>query len=285
MSYMTPPTDSPRPPLLSILPPRAWAPLSLRELWLHRDLLRTLTERDIKVRYKQTILGIVWVVLQPLLAAVIFTFVFGRIARLSSDGVPFMVFAYTGLLGWNAFNGTLTRASASVVENSRLVSKVYFPRLMLPLSTVGTTLIDFFVGAALLLVMMLVYRIVPVGWPLLMLPVWLGLLLAAAMGLGLYTSALMVSYRDLQYALPPFLQLLLYACPIAYSASSVPRRLLPLYYLNPLAALLEGFRWSILGRGTVHWGSVAYAVTVVLGLLGFGLLTFKRMERRFADVL
>jgi lipopolysaccharide transport system permease protein len=271
-------------PFLSILPPRRWAPLSLRELWIYRELLYTLAERDIKVRYKQTLLGVLWVVLQPLLAAAIFAFVFGRIAKMSSDGVPFIVFSYAGLLGWNAFNSTLSRSSASVVENARLVSKVYFPRLMLPLSTLGTTLIDFAVSCGLLVVMMAVYRIAP-SWPLLLLPIWLGLLVAAAVGLGLYTSALMVTYRDLQYALPPFLQLMLYACPVAYSASSVPAGLLKYYYLNPLAGLLEAFRWSILGRGAIHWAAVAYAAAFVLVLLAGGLLAFKRMERKFADVL
>jgi lipopolysaccharide transport system permease protein len=271
-------------PFLSILPPRRWAPLSLRELWIYRELLYTLAERDIKVRYKQTLLGVLWVVLQPLLAAAIFAFVFGRIAKMSSDGVPFIVFSYAGLLGWNAFNSTLSRSSASVVENARLVSKVYFPRLMLPVSTLGTTLIDFAVSCGLLVIMMAVYRIVP-SWPLLLLPVWLALLLAAAVGMGLYTSALMVTYRDLQYALPPFLQLMLYACPVAYSASSVPAGLRKYYYINPLAGLLEAFRWSILGHGAIHWGGVAYDATFVIILLAGGLLAFKRMERKFADVL
>jgi len=283
---MTQPAKPAPVPLLSILPPRRWTPLSLRELWLYRDLLYTLAERDIKVRYKQTLLGIIWVVLQPLIAAAIFAFVFGHIAKMSSDGAPFLVFSYAGLLGWNLFNSTLTRASASVVENARLVSKVYFPRLMLPVSTLGATLIDFFVSTGLLVVLMLIYRIAP-GWQLILLPFWMCLLLAAAIGLGLYISALMVSYRDLQYALPPFLQLMLYACPVAYSISNlhVSPRILSLYYLNPLASILEGFRWSILGVGTINWGAVAYSTAVTLVMLVGGVLAFKRMERRFADVL
>ena len=209
------------------------------------------------------------------------------IARMDSEGIyPYFVFAYAGLLGWNAFNGTLTRASASIVENNRLVSKVYFPRLALPLSTCLTTLIDFAVALVLLVVMMAFFHIAP-HWPALLLPAWLALLILLAIGIGLYTSALMVSYRDLQYALPPFLQLLLYASPVAYSAAAapVPARLLRYYYLNPLAGLLEGFRWSVFGTTQVHWGAVVYSVVMVIVLFIFGAISFKRMERRFADVI
>ena len=271
-------------PLLRIRPPRGWAALSLGDLWTYRDLLFTLAERDIKVRYKQTALGVIWVVLQPLIGAAIFTFVFGRVARMSSDGVPYMVFSFAGLLGWNAFNSTLTRASASVVDNARMVSKIYFPRLILPLSTIGSASIDFAVSACVMIVMMFVYRIHP-GWPLLLMPVYLLLLFMAAIGIGLYTSALMVSYRDLQYALPPFMQFLLYASPVAYAASSVPASLRSIYYLNPLAALLEGFRWSILGTGQPHAAALAYSVVAVFVVFLVGLLSFKSMERRFADVI
>jgi homopolymeric O-antigen transport system permease protein len=274
-------------PLQSIRPPGRWARLSLRELWLYRDLLFTFAQRDIKVRYKQTALGIIWVILQPLIAAAIFAFVFGRIANMSSGKAPYLVFSYIGLLAWNAFNGTLTRAGASVVENSRLVSKVYFPRLMLPLSTVGTTMVDFVVAALLLVVMLIHYRIAP-GWQLLTLPFWLLLLVAAAVGLGLWTSALMVSYRDLQYALPPFLQLMLYASPVAYTAANLkdlPHKVQAFYFLNPLASLIEGFRWSILGEGLIRWGWVAYSAGVVIGVFAMGLVAFKRMERKFADVI
>lgn len=271
-------------PLLKIRPPRGWASLSLSDLWIYRDLLMTLAERDIKVRYKQTALGVIWVVLQPLIGAAIFTFVFGRVARMSSDGVPYLVFSFAGLLGWNAFNSTLTRASASVVENSRMVSKIYFPRLILPLSTIGSALIDFAVSAVVMVLLMLIYRVHP-GWPLLLMPVFLLLLFVAATGVGLYTSALMVSYRDLQYALPPFMQFLLYASPVAYAASSVPASLRGIYYLNPLAALLEGFRWSILGTGQPQTAALVYSIAVVIAVFAIGLFSFKRMERKFADVI
>lgn len=271
-------------PLLKIRPPRGWAALALSDVWVYRDLLVTLAERDIKVRYKQTALGVIWVVLQPLIGAAIFTFVFGRVARMSSDGVPYMVFSFAGLLGWNAFNSTLTRASASVVDNSRMVSKIYFPRLILPLSTIGSASIDFAVSGVVMIVMMFIYH-VHAGWPLLLMPVFLLLLFMAAIGVGLYTSALMVSYRDLQYALPPFMQFLLYASPVAYAASSVPASLRSIYYLNPLAALLEGFRWSILGTGQPQASALVYSVAVVIVVFLIGLFSFKRMERKFADVI
>jgi homopolymeric O-antigen transport system permease protein len=279
----------PRPakPLLTIRPPGRWARLSLREVWLYRDLLLTFAQRDVKVRYKQTALGVIWVILQPLLAAAIFVFVFGLIAGMPSEGVPYIVFSYAGLLAWNAFNGTLTRASASVVDNARLVSKVYFPRLMLPLSTVGTTLVDFAVAGTLLVAMLAWYRINP-GWPVLLIPFWITILLVGAIGLGLWTSALMVSYRDLQYALPPFLQLMLYASPVGYSASSLEKlspKVRTIYFLNPLSSLIEGFRWSVLGTGSIHWGWVLYSVVFFGGVLSIGLVAFKRMERQFADVI
>jgi lipopolysaccharide transport system permease protein len=271
-------------PLLKIRPPRGWASLSLSDLWSYRDLLITFAERDIKVRYKQTALGAIWVVLQPLIGSLIFAFVFGRIAKMSSDGFPYIVLAYSGLLGWNAFNTTLTRASTSIVDGSRLVSKIYFPRLVLPLSTVGSTLVDFVVSLAFMIVLMLIYHVHP-GWQLVFLPVFLLLLLMAAIGIGLFTSALMVSYRDLQYALPPFLQFLLYASPVGYAVSQVPKSLRTLYFLNPLAGLLEGFRWSILGTSQPQLWAVLYAAGVVIAMLFVGLVSFKRMERRFADVI
>ena len=287
MSPHSPAFSRPAKPLLTIRPAARWAKLSLRELWLYRDLLYTFAQRDVKVRYKQTALGVIWVILQPLLASAIFLFVFGMIAKLPSENVPYLVFAYAGLLAWNAFNGTLTRASASVVENARLVSKVYFPRLMLPLSTTGTTLVDFAVAAGPLAVMLAWYRINP-GWPVLLLPLWMAVLLAGAVGLGLWTSALMVRYRDLQYALPPFMQLMLYASPVGYSASQLDMlssKVRTIYYLNPLSSLIEGFRWSALGTGSVHWGWVLYSAAVVVVVMFVGLVSFKRMERQFADVI
>jgi lipopolysaccharide transport system permease protein len=271
-------------PHLKIRPPGPFSPLALAELWQFRDLFAALAVRDVKLRYKQTALGVIWVILQPLLGAGIFSFVFGKVAKMPSDGLPYIVFSYTGLLGWQAFNSTLTKASACVVGNAQLVSKVFFPRLILPLSTVLSTLIDFAVGFAVMVLLMFIYGILP-GPGILLMPVLLLLLILLAVGLGLYTSALMVEFRDLQYAIPVLLQFLLYASPIAYSVSAVPEHLRFWYMLNPISALLEAFRWSLLNRGELNWGGLGYSAAIVVAVFIFGTFAFKRMERRFADVI
>jgi lipopolysaccharide transport system permease protein len=276
--------SSPADNTILIQPSSGWAALNLREIWQYRDLLTTLAGRDVKLRYRQTALGVLWVLVQPLLAAGVFAIVFGRVAKLPSQGLPYFVFAYAGLLGWNAFSETLARGSASLVENSRLVSKIYFPRLILPLSTVFSSLIDFAVALGLMVFLMLAYRIVPHAG-ILLLPVWLFLIVLLAVGLALFTSALMVSYRDVQYVMPVVTQMLLYASPVAYAISAVPRGLRPFFFLNPLTGLLEAFRWSLLGIGDLRWGYVGYAAAAALLTFAGGAAFFKRMERRFADVI
>jgi len=267
-----------------IEPKSGWAALDLREVWHYKDLLFTLASRDVKLRYRQTALGAVWVVLQPLIAAGIFSFVFGKVAKLPSDGVPYILFAYAGLLGWNAFNNTLTKASTCLVSNAQLVSKVYFPRLVLPLSTLGGTLIDFGVAFAVMAALMVFYRIVPHAG-LLLLPVWLLLILLLAVGVGLFAAALTVSYRDIQYVLPVLTQFVLYASPVAYAVSAVPIGLRPFFFLNPLSGVLDAFRWSLLGTGSLNVGAVGYSA--LFGMVAFvcGAFAFRRMERRFADVI
>ena len=279
------------PLLVRIRPSRGWSgllSLNLRELWQYRELLIVLAGRDVKLRYRQTLLGIAWVIFQPLLAAGIFTLVFGVIAKLPSAGVPYFVFAYAGQLAWMAFSGTFTRASSSLVQSAPLVSKVYFPRLILPLSTLCSTLLDFAVAMVLLVVLCFVYHIVP-GAALLLLPLWLGLVLILSIGLGLMAAALMVSYRDVQYILPVLLPLLLYASPIAYSLRDalerLPASLHPVLLLNPLSGLIEGFRWSLLGTAPPPLWAALYAATFALVTLLLGAIVFKRMERRFADVI
>lgn len=276
--------STPAAPQVKIRPPGPFSPLALGELWQYRDLFMALAVRDVKLRYKQTALGVIWVILQPLMGAIIFTLVFNKVAKLESGALPYIVFAYAGLLGWNAFNSTLTKASACVVQNSQLVSKVFFPRLILPLSTVLSTLIDFAVGMAVMVILMAWYGVVP-GVGILLLPVLLGLLILLAVGLGLYTSALMVQYRDLQYAIPVLMQFLLYASPVGYAVSAVPEKWRSLYFLNPITGLLETFRWSLLGHGGLNLGYLGYSAAVVVGLFIFGTFAFKRMERRFADVI
>ncbi len=267
-----------------IEPETRWAALDLRELWQYRDLLVTLAGRDVKLRYRQTALGALWVVLQPLIAAGIFAVVFGKVAKMPSDGLPYFLFSYAGLLAWNAFSGTLGKVSSSLLGNANLVSKIYFPRLVLPLSTVLGTLIDFGVALVMMAALMVFYGVAP-GVGVLLLPVWLGLILLLAVGVGLFVAALAVTYRDIQYVLPVLTQFLLYGSPVAYAISVVPAHLRPYYFLNPLSGLLEAFRWSLLGTGGLRWEYVAYsAAFAVIAFLG-GTMAFKQMEQRFADVI
>jgi len=271
-------------PYLVIRPTAGLAALNLHEIWPYRDLLATLAERDIKVRYKQTSLGVIWVILQPLLAAGIFSFVFGSIANLPSDGVPYFLFAYAGMQGWTLFSNVLTRSSACLVGNAHLISKVYFPRFILPLSTLGAILVDFGVAMGMMAVLMVVYQVVP-GWGLLLLPLWMGILTALGMGIGLWLAALTVQYRDVAYVLPVAMQMLMYASPIAYASSAVPERYQTLFFLNPLAGLLDAFRWSLLGVGAPRWDSLAVSAIVSVAALIFGAFAFKKMERKFADTI
>jgi lipopolysaccharide transport system permease protein len=265
-----------------------WQALNVRELWQFRDLLTTLAQRDVKLRYRQTAVGALWVVLQPLLAAGIFSLVFGKLASFPSDGVPYFVFSYAGLLGWNVFSGTVVKVSASLVQNSNLISKVYFPRLILPLSMMFSTLIDFAVAFTLLPVLMVIGHVAP-GLALLTLPLWFGLLLLLALGIGMYAAALAVTYRDVQYVIPVLMQFLLYASPVAYPLTFALAKLPPsfrsFYFLNPLAGLLQGFRWSLLGHGSLPIVPVVYSAAFsVLVFLG-GAYAFKKLERKFADVI
>jgi lipopolysaccharide transport system permease protein len=276
-------------PYLKIRPRSGWASLRLGEVWRYRDLLLTLAGRDVKLRYRQTALGAAWVLLQPLLGAGIFALVFGVIADMPApSAVPYFVLAYVGQLAWGLFSNTLTRSSASMVGNAHLVSKIYFPRLVLPLSTVPSVLIDFAVAAALVAVLLVVCGVNP-GPRVLLLPVWSALLLLLALGLGLLCAAATVTYRDVAYVLPVATQLLLYASPVGYTLAAARDRLpawaYSLYLVNPLAGLTEAFRWSLLGEGELRAGPLAYSAAAAVGSFLLGALVFRRMERRFADVI
>jgi lipopolysaccharide transport system permease protein len=255
---------------------------TVREIWNYRDLFGALGTRDLRLRYRQTFLGVAWVVLQPLVAAGIFAFVFGRIAHVPTDGQPYMLFALAALAGWNFFSSVLTRASTSLIQNPQLVTRVYFPRLILPLAVVPAALVD-------LLVTLAAFALIALAQGhafdarLLGLPVAIGLLGALSLGTGFAAAALAVRFRDVQYLLPVAIQLALYASPVAYSASAVPARWLTLYYANPLAAPIELLRWSLLATPApalrALWYSVAAAVTLVL----VGAAVFRGIERSFAD--
>jgi len=259
-------------PYLTIRPSRGWVALNLSELWQFRDLLVSLASRDLKLRYKQTALGVIWVILQPLMAAGVFSFVFGSVAKLPSGGIPYLVFSFAGLLGWNFFSTVLTKTSACLVGNAHLISKVFFPRLILPLSNIGSALVDFAVAAVMMAVLLALYRIAPSSMVLLV-PVWMLILTAIAMGCGLCTAALAVSYR------------LLYASPVAYSVSAVPEHLRWVYLLNPLTPPLEALRASLLGTPFPEPRSLLISALLAIFMLAGGLYSFKRMERKFADVI
>jgi len=272
-------------PIVRIRPPRTWEALDLSGLWRFRDLLLALAVRDIKLRYRQTLLGILWVVLQPLLGAGIFAFVFGRVARLDSGGEPYVLFAYAGLLAWNLFSGVVLKASGSLVANAPLVAKVFFPRLLLPFSGVVSTLLDFVIALAVGGILLVVCGHAP-GVSVLLAPFWLVLLLLLATGVGLICGALAVAYRDVIHILPVTLQFLLYGSPVGYTIAVIPPGLPRLLYkLNPLAPLIEGFRGALLGHGEVGIRSAIYACVVAVAVFVAGLFFFRRMERQFADVI
>ena len=271
-------------PHLVIEPPSGWQAMHLGEIWQFRDLLFSLAGRDLKLRYKQTALGVVWVVLQPLMAAGVFSLVFGKIAKLPTDGVPYFIFSYTGLLGWNLFNNILTRSSTCLVGNSHLISKVFFPRLVLPMSQVCSALVDFGVATAMLVVLMFIYHVTP-GWGLLLLPVWMLMLMMLSLGVGMLAAAMTVSYRDVQYILPVAVNILQFLSPIAYAASAVPASMKLYYHLNPLSGVLEIFRWSILHTTAPASWTVIYSAAFSIAVLWIGAASFKQMERKFADVI
>jgi lipopolysaccharide transport system permease protein len=257
--------------------------LNLRELWDYRELLYFLTLRDIQIRYKQAALGVAWAVIQPLLAMLIFSAVFGRLAGLPSDG-PYPVFSFAGLLPWQLFSGALSRAGTSLVINRNLLTKVYFPRILIPLSATLAGLVDFGISFLILLGMMAVYRI-QLTWALLALPVLVLLALFSALGVGLWVSALNVKYRDFEHALPFIIQAWMYASPVAYSTALIPPGIWQtLYGLNPMAGIIQGFRWALLGGSAPGALFVASSLVVVIVLVS-GVIYFRKMEDGFADIV
>jgi lipopolysaccharide transport system permease protein len=280
---VTPPSATK--PLLIIKRRRGWVPANPRELWQFRDLLARFAARDITLRYRQTALGVTWVVLQPLLGAGILSFVFGNVANLRAPaGIPYFAFSLAGMVLWTAFSQIVVRASASLVANANMVQKVFFPRILLPLSMVLSTMVDVAVSLALVTIVLAVSGVTP-GVGLATFPLWMALAMAAGLGIALMASALMVRYRDVQFIVPVGVQLFLFLSPVAYSLAAVPSSSRTLYELNPLAGLLEGFRWSLLDTGAPSVGLTIYAAAASLALLLVGVLVFHRMERGFADVI
>jgi lipopolysaccharide transport system permease protein len=258
--------------------------LDLGALWQRRELLYFLVWRDVKVRYKQTAIGAAWAVLSPLLTVLIFAVVFGRLARIPSDGLPYIVFAFAGFLPWTYFAQALARSSASLVGNAHLITKVYFPRLMIPLSAATTPAVDFGLSLLSLFGLMLWYRVAPT-WGLLALPLFLLLAAALALAVGLWLAPLNVRYRDVNHTIPFLVQAWMYASPVVYPLSLVPEPWRLVYSLNPMVGVIEGFRWSLVGAGRANVVAIALSVAVTVPVLLGGLVFFRRMERAFADVI
>ena len=273
-------------PVVIVEPPKKWAPLNLGDVWAHRELFWTLAMRDLKVRYKQTELGAAWAIIQPLFNMVIFTLIFGRLAGFSADtgGVPYPVFTYVALLPWTYFANTIGKAGNSLVDSAQLVTKVYFPRVLLPLSTAVSGLVDLAIAFVVLVGLMLFYRI-GLTWAALALPLFVLLATVSALGVGLWLAALNVEYRDIRYVIPFLTQIWMYSTPVAYPISVIPAKWLWLYELNPMVGVVEGFRWALLGNSQFPGRSLAVSTVFVSVVLVTGLFYFRRMERTFADVV
>ncbi len=274
-------------PVFVIDAQKGWRSLELGELWHYRELLFFLFWRDVKVRYRQTALGVAWAVLQPLLTMVIFTVIFGNLAKLPAEGFPYPIFTYTALLPWQLFSFALTNSSNSLIGNTNLITKIYFPRLVIPVSSVLVGLVDFFFSFIILLGMMVFYG-VPITLRLLTLPLMLIIALASALGIGLWLSALNVKYRDVRYTVPFITQFWQYATPVAYSSTLITAKLGGwswVYGLNPMAGVVEGFRWALLGKSGDIGPMFLVSLVIIVILLVGGLIYFKRMEAEFADVI
>jgi homopolymeric O-antigen transport system permease protein len=274
------------PTTIYIKPSKGLAALNLRDLWMYRELIYFMIWREVKVRYKQTMLGAAWAIIQPVLTMIVFTFLFGRIAKLPTDGnIPYPIFSYTALLPWNLFVNALNQASRSLTSNQNMVSKIYFPRLVLPLASILSGLVDFVIAFVILIGLMIYYRIAPSINVLWALPAFLLLAIVTALGVALWLSAINVQYRDVNYALPFMTQFWLFATPVAYSSQLISAKWQLVYSLNPMAGVVNGFRWALLGVGngpdTGLWISVAIAVIILIG----GLFYFRNMEKTFADTI
>ena len=256
-----------------------------KDLWRYRELFYFLSWRDILVRYKQTVIGIAWSVLRPLLTMVVFTLVFGKLARLPSEGVPYPVLVFTAMLPWQFFSNAFSEAGNSLINNSNMISKVYFPRLVIPVSAVIVSFVDFLISGVLLILLMFWYGVVP-GWQVLTLPLFILMAFAAIIGAGLWIAALNVKYRDFRYVVPFIVQFGLYISPVGFSSSIVPEKWRLLYSFNPMVGVIDGFRWSILGGQTVfYWPGFLLSLVLVIFLFATGIFYFRKTEKTFADII
>jgi lipopolysaccharide transport system permease protein len=277
--------SKPETDVIVLRPQTGFKPIDLVDLWRYRELIYFMTWRDLKVRYKQTLLGASWAILRPFLTMVVFSIFFGRLAKVPSDGIPYPIFAYTALLPWEMFATALNVASRSLVQNSNMITKIYFPRVILPLSSVLGGVVDFAVAFLVLIGMMIYYGFKPTGavWSL---PLFILLAVISSLGIGLWLSAMNVKYRDIGYVTPFLVQFWMYITPIAYPASLVPEKWKLIYALNPMTGVVEGFRWALLGSASSAPGPMMIVSTSIsLALLISGMFYFRRMEREFADMV
>lgn len=257
-----------------------------RDLWRYRELFYFLAWRDLLVRYKQTVIGIAWALLRPLLTMLVFTIVFGRLAKLPSEGgAPYPILVFAALLPWQFFSNALSEASNSLIGNANLISKVYFPRLIIPASSIITSFVDFLISGVILVGLMAWYQFVP-DWRILTLPLFIAIAFAAAMGFGLWLTALNVKYRDFRYVVPFIVQFGLYVSPVGFSSNIVPEKWRLLYSLNPMVGVIDGFRWAIIGgESQIYWPGFSLSVAIVAIALGWGVYYFRKTEKTFADVI
>lgn len=273
------------PELVVIKPVKGWVPLNLKDLWLYRELIYFLTWRDLKVRYKQSVLGVLWAILKPFLNMVIFAIIFGTLAKVPSDGIPYPIFSYTGLLPWGFFAAALEVSARSMLQSGGMVSKIYFPRIIVPLSSVLANLVDFLIASIILIGMMAYYQITPTI-NILWLPLFLLLAMITAIGVGLWFSALLVMYRDVNYLLPFITEIWKYISPVVYSITLIPEKWQWLYSINPMSGVIFGFRWALLGKPeSIDLVSIAISSAIALIVFISGLFFFRRMERVFADMI
>jgi len=270
-------------PLLVLEPSKGWTSLELADVWAHRELLFFLTQRDIKLRYKQTALGVIWAIFQPLIPMVVFTLFFGRLAKMPSDGVAYAVFAYAGLLPWTFFANAVTTSASSVVGSASLVTKVYFPRMIIPASAVAAAFVDFILGFVILALLMIWYG-VPLHATVVMLPLIVVLETILALAMGLFLAGLTVKYRDVRHVLPFLIQVWMFVTPIIFPSSIVPARWRLILAVNPLMGLIENFKASLFGL-PFHWGELAFSAAAAISLLMYAAYAFKRLERTFADAI
>jgi lipopolysaccharide transport system permease protein len=264
-------------------PTRGWPSPNLRQLWEYRELLVFLAWRDVIVRYKQSLLGVGWVVIQPLVTMVLFSIIFGQFAKLPSGGVPYAVFTYSALLPWQLFASAVTRSGNSLVGSTNLLNKVYFPRLILPLAATLASVVDFAISLVVLFVLLVVFQVWP-SWPILLLPLFTAMAILTALAVGIWLAALNVRYRDVTYVIPFLVQISLFVSPVAYSSGLVPSRWRLIYELNPLAGVIQGFRWG-LARGPAPNASLLLSMAIVLVVLISGVYFFRRTEKTFSDVV